>query len=226
MASPATGSDTPVSPTPSPIAVAVGSTNPVKVNSVQRAFERFFPGALITVTGYATSSGVADQPMSDDETRRGAGNRAFAAASACKGSPADFAVGLEGGCEDRDLTVGLAESLRLGEAPKHLECFAWMAVLQISTGVVGWARTGSFVLPPAVASLVRSGVELGVADDRVFGRSNSKQQDGAVGLLTRGIVTRTDYYEHALLLALVPFGLSVLYSSEAAARADRSSSKE
>jgi inosine/xanthosine triphosphatase len=77
-----------------------------------------------------------------------------------------------------------------------------------------------------VARLVRSGVELGVADDRVFGRSNSKQQDGAVGLLTRGIVTRTDYYEHALLLALVPFGLSELYSSEAAARANRSSSKE
>jgi non-canonical (house-cleaning) NTP pyrophosphatase len=69
----------------------------------------------------------------------------------------------------------------------------------------GFARTASFTLPRAVATLVLAGVELGVADDTVFGRSNSKQSDGAVGLLTRGRIDRTAYYTHALTLALVPF---------------------
>jgi non-canonical (house-cleaning) NTP pyrophosphatase len=55
-----------------------------------------------------------------------------------------------------------------------------------------------------VAALVRAGVELGEADDRVFGRSGSKQGEGAVGLLTKGAICRSSYYEHALILALAP----------------------
>jgi non-canonical (house-cleaning) NTP pyrophosphatase len=39
--------------------------------------------------------------------------------------------------------------------------------------------------------LVESGKELGDADDIVFGKSNSKQQNGAVGILTHDIITRT-----------------------------------
>lgn len=61
------------------------------------------------------------------------------------------------------------------------------------------------MLPQEVASLVRQGVELGIADDRVFGRSNSKQSNGAVGLLTADLIDRQRYYEHAVILALVPF---------------------
>lgn len=38
---------------------------------------------------------------------------------------------------------------------------------------------------------VAGGMELGEADDHVFERSNSKQEDGAVGLLTKGLIDRT-----------------------------------
>jgi non-canonical (house-cleaning) NTP pyrophosphatase len=61
------------------------------------------------------------------------------------------------------------------------------------------------MLPLEVANLVRSGVELGIADDQVFGRSNSKQSNGAVGLLTADLINRQQYYEHAVVLALIPF---------------------
>ena len=47
-------------------------------------------------------------------------------------------------------------------------------------------------------------MELGDADDVVFGRSNSKQESGVVGLLTEGRMTRKQYYQHACLLALIP----------------------
>jgi non-canonical (house-cleaning) NTP pyrophosphatase len=48
-------------------------------------------------------------------------------------------------------------------------------------------------------------MELGDADDLVFGRQNSKQKSGAVGLLTHNRVTRRTLYEQAVVLALIPF---------------------
>jgi non-canonical (house-cleaning) NTP pyrophosphatase len=48
-------------------------------------------------------------------------------------------------------------------------------------------------------------VELGVADDLVFKRKNSKKKDGAVGILTRGLVDRSKYYKEAVIMSLVPF---------------------
>jgi non-canonical (house-cleaning) NTP pyrophosphatase len=47
-------------------------------------------------------------------------------------------------------------------------------------------------------------MELGHADDIVFGRNNSKQQTGAVGILTREVITRAEYYSHGGVLALIP----------------------
>jgi non-canonical (house-cleaning) NTP pyrophosphatase len=63
----------------------------------------------------------------------------------------------------------------------------------------------------AVAAVLRvaphasQGMELGVADDQVFGRVDSKREGGSVGLLSGGLIDRTAYYEHAMTLALVPF---------------------
>jgi non-canonical (house-cleaning) NTP pyrophosphatase len=53
---------------------------------------------------------------------------------------------------------------------------------------------------------------LGEADDIVFGRSNSKQKEGAIGLLTGNVVDRAGLYEHAVILALVPFKNVALYT--------------
>ncbi|MDD5263960.1 MAG: DUF84 family protein, partial [Candidatus Bipolaricaulis sp.] len=66
-------------------------------------------------------------------------------------------------------------------------------------------------LPDTVAALVRQGVELGEADDRVFGRTDSKRDVGAVGLLTGEVIDRTALYEHAVVLALIPFRNAALY---------------
>lgn len=54
------------------VVVAVGSTNPVKVNAVQEAFRACFPGWMFDVRGIKAASGVSDQPMTDKETRSGA----------------------------------------------------------------------------------------------------------------------------------------------------------
>ena len=60
---------------------------------------------------------------------------------------------------------------------------------------------------PARTSHTRLGVcgRLGDADDAVFADTNSKQKGGTVAKVTKGMIDRTAYYEHALHLALVPF---------------------
>ena len=132
-------------------------------------------------------SGVSDQPLSDEETRRGAGNRVNSARAV---SPdAAFWVGLEGGVE----VIG-----------DRLTAFAWMAVLD-PTGTLGEARTVTLPLPPRIKALVDQGIELGDANDRVFSTVNSKQKGGAFGLLTNGIYTRESVYTEALVVAMVPF---------------------
>jgi non-canonical (house-cleaning) NTP pyrophosphatase len=62
-----------------------------------------------------------------------------------------------------------------------------------------------------VADLVRHGMELGHADDQVFGRNNSKQMNGAVGILTANAIDREELYAHAVMLALIPFLNPTLY---------------
>lgn len=208
--------------------IAVGSTNPVKLASCSKAFERVFGSIDVKhdddddddeaaprdpirfeVSGFLVKSGVADQPSSDAETKRGAVNRAIAAAKACSKTDDStsyrFAVGLEGGICDED------DNEDTSSKSKEMHCFAWMAVLEIESGKWGFARTASFPLPSCVATLVRGGMELGHADDKIFGRTNAKHRDGTVGILTRGLIDRAAYYEHALVLALVPFVNPALY---------------
>ena len=167
--------------------IAVASRNPVKVRAVEGAFRRVFAGEALAFEPVDVESGVADQPMSDDETRRGAGNRARRAREACP--DARFWVGLEGGIE----VIG-----------DGFMAFAWMAVLG-TDGRIGEARTVTLPLPPAIKALVDDGLELGDANDRVFATVNSKQQGGAFGLLTNGIYTRESVYTEAVVAALVPF---------------------
>jgi len=174
--------------------IIVASQNPVKINAAKAAFEKMFPGEDFQFDGVSVGSGVSDQPMSDDETFEGASNRVTNAREAAP--DADFWVGLEGGLEEKN-----------GE----MEAFAWM-VVQSKEGVVGKGRTATLFLPNAVAELVRQGKELGEADDIVFNKTNSKQANGAVGLLTSDLVTRSDSYEMAMLLALIPFNNPDLYS--------------
>src|SRR5690242_15285036 len=79
----------------------VGSKNPVKVGAVRAVMQRvvsqgLMPGlSNVEVNGLEVASGVSDQPVGDEETRRGALSRARAVLEATLG--ADFGVGLEGG---------------------------------------------------------------------------------------------------------------------------------
>ena len=278
--------------------VAVGSTNKVKVNACRISFERAFSGDAIDVQGFSTSSGVPAQPVGDAETRRGAVNRALAAAAAWEaahGRAPDFSVGLEGGVYYEPAfrptpevdgsgrtggpTAGVAAAASDGAAAapppagETMWCCAWMAVYEPATGSWGYGRTGSFQLPNVLMSLVRGGARGGgrrrgqawvwwwlllllllrmllhrppprpqeewslvMRMTWSLGASDPKRRRGAscaaaarhrvactapdparsrrsVGLLTRGLINRTVYYEHAMILALAPFMMRDVYAA-------------
>ncbi len=167
--------------------ITVASQNPVKIQAALRAFQRMFPQGAFRARGLAVPSGVPDQPLSSEETLRGASNRAIQARAAVPNSA--FWVGIEGGIED---------------SPLGMRCFAWVHVLGQDKRV-GRGQTAVFYLPQEVADLLRAGLELGEADDLIFWRENSKQSSGAIGLLTDDVIDREAYYTHAVIMALVPF---------------------
>ncbi len=151
-----------------------------------------FPAITFIANGITVPSGVPEQPHTDAETLQGALNRAHNARE--KEPQADYWVGIEGGVEDTpDQTAGTLQSL------------AWIVIVDREAGRTGKARTATFYEPEEVARLVRGGMELGDADDVVFGRSNSKQQNGSVGLLTGDVIDREGCYVPAVVMALIPF---------------------
>jgi non-canonical (house-cleaning) NTP pyrophosphatase len=54
-------------------------------------------------------------------------------------------------------------------------------------------------------SRLAAGVELGDVIDEILGEVGTKRKEGAIGFLTRGIMTRKDFYAFGLICALVPF---------------------
>ncbi len=153
-----------------------------------------FPDEVFVVLGESAESGVSNQPMGDLETRLGARNRV---ADLCdRGIEGDYYVGLEGGVMELD-----------GQ-------FHAIAVMHVRDrhGKTGEANTSTFPLPLPICELIRGGMELGDASAQFFQHENSKQKNGAIGLLTDDLITRTDYYRHAMILALIPFKHHTMYN--------------
>jgi inosine/xanthosine triphosphatase len=193
---------------PAPLQVVVGSKNPVKLAAVRQAFFRAFPDRYIAFAGRDVPSGVRDQPWGHEETWKGATQRARGALLAETG--ADYAVGIEGG---------------VVQAGDGLRSVAYVAIRRSRDMRGSLEHTASFKLPPRVARLLfgqepgHGKLEMGAACDLVFNETNSKQQGGTVGALTRGVIDRTAYYEQTVVCALAPFlhDDSGLYDSTTAA---------
>ncbi len=161
--------------------VAVGSTNPVKINAVKKTFDTFF-NEDVEVTGFNINPGVPSQPIGI-QTMIGAFKRAL---ESQKLASSDYGVGIEGGI-----------SLLWG----RWYAFGFVAIIdrygKISTGTTGW-----FQLPEKILKSVLSGNELGTVMDRISGIVGSKYKSGAIGYLTNAVVTRQDLYQHGVYMAL------------------------
>lgn len=162
--------------------VAVGSTNPVKVEAVRRAFSTLWD---VEVRGIKVNSEVSLEPIGE-EAIRGAMNRARKAMALLK---ADYGVGIEGGI------------FHLG-GRYYCAGFVWVERKDgvNSTGFSGW-----FECPRSFLPRLLTGVELGDLMAEISGKAEIKKEEGAIGYFTKGKVNRTDLYTHGVLMALTKF---------------------
>jgi inosine/xanthosine triphosphatase len=175
------------------ITIIVGSKNPVKINAAKKAIAVVFSDAKICCQGMHAPSNVADQPMTEAETRAGAINRV----KYCQqNNMTDFYIAIEGG-------VDLFED---GAA-----AFAYVAVADNKMQSIG--RSANLPLPNVVYQSLQQGDELGDVMDRLFKTDNIKQKGGAMSLLTNAHVSRESVYTQALILTLAPFLNRTLYES-------------
>lgn len=174
--------------------IAVGSKNPVKINSAKIGFELVWPKINFEVIGAEVESKVSDQPMTDKECIIGAKNRAKAA---LKASSADYGIGIEGGLQ------------KIGT---HWFTSGWVVVVD-KDGNEGIGSSIGMELPEKIMKLIKGGMELGHACDQVFNQTNSKHNQGYFGLMTNGLITRTHGYQDAVVTALGRFIQSELFEN-------------
>jgi inosine/xanthosine triphosphatase len=165
--------------------VAVGSQNPVKLTAVSLAL-RQLTHQPINVQGVDVPTGVSTMPRSLDECVAGAQHRAIAAREAID---APLGLGLEGGVEPTAYGLFLV---------------GWVAAVD-AHGRVHLGSSGRIQLPEPIAQPVLDGAELGPVMDALVGRDKTNHQEGAIGILTGGLVVREQMFTTAVLLALAPF---------------------
>ncbi len=98
--------------------VALGSQSTPKISYIEQVLTKF--GVEYKLKPFDVSSGISEQPMSQDETIQGARNRAKNALQKCK--DADFGIGLEAGLESKgdDLLLVCVCAIRTKDGKEFL----------------------------------------------------------------------------------------------------------
>lgn len=113
--------------------------------------------------------------------------------------------------EGCDLGFGLKEGfIRITDNKKSILYYVVCAIYNGSKYAVGISP--SFECPPAVARLVRKGVDINEAFLKRNKTKNPKDSGkGAVGLLTKGRLTKLDFVEQAIIMAMPKLELPKFY---------------
>ena len=185
--------------------VALGSARASKIMAVRAACARAatvdaaWRGA--EVVARAVESGVPAMPLTDTHLMRGARERAEGVRALLweAGKPADLYVGLEGGFHS--ITY---------EGRRHTFLRGWAYATDGARGFFGAAP--SIEVPAEIVRRVEGqNRELGVVIDEFSGEHDVRSRQGAWGILSRDLLTRSQSFEAALVAAFAPFYNARLY---------------
>ena len=170
------------------VTVAVGSSNPAKIKAVESALKKLKIKASVKSCRVKTT--IGPQPLSLRETLRGAIERAHNARALLS---ADLGAGLEAGIVSFPATIS-----------GYLN-FQICAIVD-RDGRVTVGTSPGFEFPTQAVKKVISGevAELEVVMEEISGEKKIGEKYGAIGFLTRNVVTRQDLGEHAVIMALIP----------------------
>lgn len=160
----------------------IGTKNKAKVSAVEGWANKYLDLGEFEVIGVDVESGIADQPMSNEESLEGAINRAKNAL--LMEESAEYGVGLEGG------VYYLSDRMFLN---------GWVAIVD-KAGNVGVGSSQSIELPVSIRKRIEAGEELGPIMHSLHDR-DVRNLEGAFGILTNNQITRSFSFENALICA-------------------------
>jgi inosine/xanthosine triphosphatase len=159
--------------------IGIGTTNKAKIAAVHNGFAELMNEKL-TFEAYKTESGVREQPFSDEETIKGAINRATSVLEIAK---ADIGIGLEGGVVSTEFGTFLCNWGALAEKGRR-------------PVIAGGAR---ILLPDSIDKRLLD-EELGSVMDDFCQKEGIRQHEGAMGIFTNGAVKRDEMFQHTVKL--------------------------
>ena len=158
--------------------------------------------ANANVVARAVTTNVPAMPLNDWQLMQGARERALAVRDLLRGQrlEAEIYIGLEGGFHSISIE---------GEWHTFLRGWAYA-----SDGKRGWFGSSPSISVPAriVKSVIEGRQELGWVIDEVAGKRDVRSRQGAWGVFTRDLVTRSMSFELALIAAFAPFYNQSLYT--------------
>ncbi|MCX9013488.1 MAG: inosine/xanthosine triphosphatase [Candidatus Methanoperedens sp.] len=167
--------------------IIVASINRNKIDAVKEVFP------LYRVEGVACDSGVREQPLCLDEIIEGAVNRAKAVFVDC-----DYSVGIEDG---------------ISQVPGTVSGYMNFCCCAIYNGKRVFLGLGpAFEYPPdCTKKVVDEGVTISEAFAPISGRLGIGYEEGIIGWLTGGKLSRKDYTKPAVSMAKVQIDNEGLY---------------
>ncbi|MCM3903148.1 MAG: inosine/xanthosine triphosphatase [Pyrinomonadaceae bacterium] len=185
--------------------IALGSDRAAKIMAVRACVARVAQidssWTEANVLARAVSTNAPAMPLTDWELMQGARERALAVRDVLRSQrlEADIYVGLEGGFHSISI-----------EGEWHTFLRGWAYATDGKNGTFG--ASPSITVPNALARKVIEGRrELGLVIDEVSGKRNTRSREGAWGVLSRDLVTRSLSFELALIAAFAPFYNPKLY---------------
>ena len=186
--------------------IALGSDRAAKIMAVRASVARV---AAIdpswgdaNVVARRVEVSVPSMPLTDWQLMQGARERALAAQASLRARrlDADIYVGLEGGFHSVSI-----------EGEWHTFLRGW-AYATDGADKSAYGSAPSISVPPAIVkSVVEGRKELGIVIDEVTGGRDIRSKQGAWGVLTKDLVTRSLSFELALIAAFAPFYNPKLY---------------
>ena len=186
--------------------IALGSDRAAKIMAVRASVARIATidpdWANANVVARRVETSVPAMPLTDWQLMEGARERALAARDSLKSRrlEADIYVGLEGGFHSISI-----------EGEWHTFLRGWAYATDGRQGVFGAAPSIS-VPENIVKKVVEGRRELGAVIDDVTGERDVRSKQGAWGVLSKDLVTRSLSFELALIAAFAPFYNPKLYS--------------
>jgi inosine/xanthosine triphosphatase len=186
--------------------IALGSDRAAKIMAVRASVARVAAidpeWADVNVVARRVETNAPAMPLTDWQLMEGARERALAVRDSLRSRrlEADIYVGLEGGFHS--ISIG-------GEWHTFLR--GWAYATNGERSAFGAAPSIS-VPPEIVKNVVQGRRELGVVIDEVTGARDVRSKQGAWGVLSRDLVTRSMSFELALIAAFAPFYNPKFYS--------------